>query len=248
MNSIVHPDGTIVEDPADPADRPYDLLNGCTNFGGHAWVAISSNSCSSEATGRSAGMVSLLISHGKNLIDDGLLQPYPGTEQPFSAEEIRQLLRKSAEDIDHSDNLEDLTMLALLQGFLAADGVPFASRRFPTQAGWDQYTGYGRPNAGQLLNVTQTTLPPEADLSGSLRWFDTVDPARTKKFEITGSAARGAHARQVQVAPRRGLRHPAARVPQGQAGQEQGGLQGEGARASGSPRPRRSSAASIRPR
>jgi hypothetical protein len=189
VNSIVHPDGTIVQEPEDPADRPYDLLNGCTNFGGRAWVAISSNSCSSEATGRAAGMVSLLISHGKNLMDDGALQPYPGTSQPFSAEEIRQLLRKSAEDIDRSANLDDLVMLPLLQDFLAAPGVPFASRHFPTQPGWDQYTGYGRPNAGDLLDVTATTIPPEADLSGSLRWFATVDPVRTKKFEITGSAA-----------------------------------------------------------
>jgi hypothetical protein len=188
VNSIVHPDGTIVEDPPVPADRPYDLLNGCTNFGGHAWVAISSNSCSSEATGRAAGLVSLLIAHGKNLIDQGLLQPYPGTDQPFSAEEIKQLLRRSAEDIDRSGDL-DLTMNALLQGLLSSPAVPFASKHFPTAPGWDQYTGYGRPNAGDLLDVAATTIPPEADLAGSLRWFDTVDPARTKKVEVRGSAA-----------------------------------------------------------
>src|SRR5262249_23494546 len=60
VNSIRNGDGTIVEE-----DDQFDILNGCTNFGGHAWVAISSTSCSSEATGRGAGLVRLLISQGK---------------------------------------------------------------------------------------------------------------------------------------------------------------------------------------
>jgi hypothetical protein len=184
VNSIVHEDGTIVEDAA------FDLVNGCTNHGGHAWVAISSNGCSSEATGRTAGLVSLLIAHGKNLMDRGELAPYPGTDRPFSAEEVRQLLRHSADDIDHSGNLA-LTMNALLRLLLSAPGlgIDFGSQRFPTAPGWDQFTGYGRPDAARLLAVTEETIPPEADLSGSLRWFDTVDPARTKKLEVTGSAA-----------------------------------------------------------
>jgi hypothetical protein len=190
VNSIVHPDGTIVEDGVEPI---WDLLNGCTNFGGHAWVAISSNSCSSEATGRAAGLVRLLVSHGKNLIDRGLLQPYPGTDKPFSAEEVRQLLRRSADDIDHTGDLA-LSMSPLLQTVLAAPAgnvppVPFGSERFPTAPGWDQYTGYGRPEAVRLLDVSADTIPPEADLSGSLRWFDTVDPVRTKRVDILGSAA-----------------------------------------------------------
>jgi hypothetical protein len=188
VNSIVHPDGTIVEDGDEPI---WDLLNGCTNFGGHAWVAISSNSCSSEATGRAAGLVRLLISHGKNLMDQGLLQPYPGTDKPFSAEEVRQLLRRSAEDIDHSGDLA-LSMFGLLQFYLSAadntPSVPFGSERFPTAPGWDQYTGYGRPEAVRLLDVGADTIPPEADLSGSLRWFDSVDPQRTKRVDVVGSA------------------------------------------------------------
>jgi len=191
VNSIVHPDGTIVEDGAEPI---WDLLNGCTNYGGHAWVAISSNSCSSEATGRGAGLVRLLISHGKNLMDRGLLQPYPGTDKPFSAEEVRQLLRRSADDIDHSGEDPSLPMNGLLQSVLAAPPgnvppVPFGSERFPTAPGWDQYTGYGRPEAVRLLDVSSDTIPPEADLSGNLRWFDTVDPARTKRIDVLGSAA-----------------------------------------------------------
>ncbi len=185
VNSIVHGDGTIVVE-----EDQYDLLNGCTNYGGRAWVAISSNSCSSEATGRAAGMVSLLIAHGRNLMDRGLLSPYPGTDRPFSAEEVRQLLRRSADDIDHTGDLE-LTMFGLLANRLSAPdlGIFYGSKRFPTAPGWDLYTGYGRPDTVALLDVASATIPPEADLSGSLRWFDTVDPERTPKFDVTGSAA-----------------------------------------------------------
>jgi len=41
VNSIVQQDGTIV------TDEVNDLVNGCTNHGARAWVAISSDSCSS---------------------------------------------------------------------------------------------------------------------------------------------------------------------------------------------------------
>ncbi len=186
VNSIVHGDGVIVRQK-----RTYDLLNGCTNFGGRAWVSISSNGCSSEATARAGGLVALLVSRGKNLIDQGKLDPYPGLATPFSAEEIRQLLRESAKDIDHEGNLDDLTMLGPLQRLLSApaEGLAFESTRFPTQAGWDQYTGYGRPDALRLLLFDPERIPPEADLSGSLEWFDTVDPARSPEVAVTGSAA-----------------------------------------------------------
>lgn len=186
MNSIVHGDGTIVEQT-----DVYDLMNGCTNYGGKAWVAISSNSCSSEATGRGAGLAALLVSHGRNLVDAHVIPPYPGLDAPFSAEEVRQLFRRAAQDVDHEADLDDLTMDGLLQGFLSAPplGLFFGSRRFPTQAGWDQYTGYGRPDAPRLLDVTEETIPPEADLTGSLHWFDTVDPTRTPRVLVRGSAA-----------------------------------------------------------
>jgi len=186
VNSIVHGDGVVVRQK-----RTYDLLNGCTNFGGRAWVAISSDSCSSEATARASGLVALLVSRGKNLIDRGRLAPYPGLSTPFSAEEIRQLLRESAKDIDHEGELDDLTMLGPLSRLLSApaDGLVFESKRFPTQEGWDQYTGYGRPDALRLLRFDPGRIPPEADLSGSLAWFATVDPARSPEVEVRGSAA-----------------------------------------------------------
>lgn len=186
VNSVVHGDGTIVQE-----EDVYDLVNGCTNFGGHAWVAIPSNGCSSEATGRASGLALLLVSHGRNLMDRGLLEPYPGLDTPFSAEEIRQLFRRSARDVDHSDDLEDLTIFPLLGDVLSGmlPEFAFGSRRFPTQSDWDAYTGYGRPDAPALLDVTAETLPPEADLTSDLAWFDIVDPVATPSLPVHGSAA-----------------------------------------------------------
>lgn len=187
VNSIRNGDDTLV-----PAEREFTLLNGCTNYGGKAWVAISSTACSSEATGRAAGLVALLVSHGKNLLDQNLLEPYPGSHRPFSAEEIRQLLRASAQDIDRSNDppLPPSFLVELaLSGPLSPETV-FRSTRFPTQAGWDQYTGYGRPDARRLLELASASIPPEADLTGSLRWFDTLDPTRLEEpVAIVGSAA-----------------------------------------------------------
>ncbi len=184
VNSIRNGDGLIVEQT-----DTYDILNGCTNYGGHAWVAISSTSCSSEAVGRASGMAALLVSHGKNLIDRGELSPYPGLDAPFSAEEIRQIFRMAADDIDHSGE-DDLTPFQLLTLLLSSfdDGLVFDSLRFPTRPGFDQYTGFGRANARAMLEVTEETIPPEADLSLDLPWFATVDPVRSPALPIHGSA------------------------------------------------------------
>jgi hypothetical protein len=188
VNSIRDGDGTIAE-AADP--QSYDLLNGCTNYGGRAWTAISSASCSSEATGRGAGLALLLVSHGKNLVDAGLIDAWdPARGVPFSAEEVRQLFRASAQDIDHSGDLE-LLMDPLIQGFLSGptSELAFGSSRYPTQEGWDQYTGFGRPDAVRLLEQVEEGIPPEADLSGGPDWFAVIDPARTPKVRLRASAS-----------------------------------------------------------
>jgi len=191
VNSIRDADGTFASSVIGGV-TDYTVQNGCTNHGGRAWVAISSTSCSSEATGRSAGMTLLIVSHGRNLIDRGLLAPYPGLDKPFSVEEIRQLFRLAAQDIDHSvlPPLPPGSLGAVVSGLLGAPGFPFGSYWFPTQAGWDQYTGWGRPDLAQLLAaISAGNIPPEADLTGSLAWFDTIDPVRTPSVDVVGSAA-----------------------------------------------------------
>ncbi|HXK59475.1 MAG TPA: FG-GAP-like repeat-containing protein [Acidobacteriota bacterium] len=178
VNSIRNGDGAIIQNTND-----YTILNGCTNYGPNAWISIPSTGCSSEAVGRASGLTALLISHAKNLVDRGRMQPYPGLSAPLSAQEIRQLLRQSSQDINHSAD-PDLDMPFLLWAILR----DFDSEHFPTQAGWDQYTGYGRPNAVTLLTLLPDKIPPEADLSGGLDWFATVDPSRTSQVPIIGSA------------------------------------------------------------
>jgi len=187
VNSIRNGDGTFIAQTGD-----YTILNGCTNYGGRAWVTISSASCSSEATGKAAGLTALLISYGKDLIDRGLLQPYPGLSAPFSAEEVRQIFRSSADDINQSANLElPLTPIgSIISSLLSSPpAFVFSSQDYPTQAGWDEFTGFGRPDATKLLAISPNTIPPEADLSGSVEWFDTIDPHRTPKVAIVGSVA-----------------------------------------------------------
>ncbi len=189
VNSVRNGDGTFLA----AAPNGFELLNGCTNFGGKAWVAIPSTACSSEATGRAGGLTALLISHAKNQIDRGLFEPYPGLATPFSAEEVRQLLRAAARDVDFSESPSLVPALAgnIVAGLLSAPdlGLFFGTSRFPTQPGWDQFTGHGRPAGRTLLElVTPTTIPPEVDLSGGPSWFDVIDPVATPNVALIGSA------------------------------------------------------------
>lgn len=189
VNSVRNGDGTFLAANA----NGFELLNGCTNFGGKAWVAIPSAACSSEATSRAGGLTALLVSHARNQIDRGLFEPYPGLGTPFSAEEVRQLLRESARDVDYSTDPSLVPALAgnLVGTLLSAPdlGLFFGTSRFPTQPGWDQFTGYGRPDGRALLDlVTPTTIPPEVDLFGGPSWFDVIDPVATPNVALVGSA------------------------------------------------------------
>jgi hypothetical protein len=84
-------------------------LNGCTNFGSRIDVAVESNSCSSEATGKSAGVVGLIYSAALNacgaplyghcatgsghaLHAAGDCKRVDGSACPITANEVRQLL------------------------------------------------------------------------------------------------------------------------------------------------------------
>jgi hypothetical protein len=157
----------------------YLYLNGCTNYGGNIAVAISSSSCSSEATGRASGIAGLLISAALDQVDAGHLVPRrvdaTGAVHPLSATEVRELMTMTADDIDFSAN--------------RAVSFVFASDRYASQPGWDQYFGYGRANARQAVAaVANAAIPPETDLLEP-EWWQTLDPVRSKTVAITGSAA-----------------------------------------------------------
>ena len=143
-----------VRDTSSP--RSYLALNGCTNYGGRTFLSIPSSSCSSEATGIMSGVAGLVISEAR---DRGLT---------LSTNEILQLVRASADDIDFSTpNSVDPA-----NDFLGGSTVRYSSRK-----GWDATHGYGRLNAYELVKaVRDVRIPPEADLS-SPKWFSVL-PAR----------------------------------------------------------------------
>jgi Subtilase family len=76
----------------------YLQLNGCTNFSTKITVSVPSSSCSSEATGKGAGVAGLIYSAALNGIAAGKLKPAPdcrrvdGSPCPITANEVRQLM------------------------------------------------------------------------------------------------------------------------------------------------------------
>jgi hypothetical protein len=186
--------------------RSYLYLNGCTNYGAHITLAVPSLSCSSEATGLSSGMAGLVVSAAQNAIDRGMLERYPRDDGspatfPLSAEEIKQVLIQTADDINF-DARDDVTP-RLPQNY-GTFFLPWPSERFHSIAGFDQYFGYGRVNADRaVLRVASGQIPPEAAIE-SPAWFDVIDPQAATTLTIAGRVAanRAASYRYVvEVAP-----------------------------------------------
>ena len=150
----------------DQAAVPYSWLHllGCTNFGGYSFVSIPAVRCSSESAGRSAGVSGLLVSAAKNAIERGHMTRYirdDGTQAafPLSAEEMKQLWRLAADDIDFTSPCPDhsfciepppdvVTPIAPPNNYVI--NLP-ASVRYQAVRGWDYFTGYGRENAYRLV-------------------------------------------------------------------------------------------------
>ena len=172
----------------------YLYLNGCTNYGGHIAVTVPSSSCSSEATGKSAGMAALIISAALNAIDQGTLASYRrdnGSSAPFplSADEVKQLLTSTADDINF-DARTDVSP-PLPQSYTTVTPFPGVkhSERFHSIAGWDQYFGYGRFNANRAVRaVAAGQIPPEVSIE-SPAWFDVINPESTPVLPIHGRVA-----------------------------------------------------------
>lgn len=167
INSVVKffDEGGIVQTP-----HSYLYLNGCTNYNGHIAVSVPSSACSSEATGLSSGYAGLVYSAALNAIDQGALQPYPGSDgrYPLSAEEVKQIFTRTADDI----NFDAWESPMLPQNYFTdvpVPGVQQTSSRYPSIEGFDQYFGYGRINANAAVRrVLSGQIPPEASISTPL--------------------------------------------------------------------------------
>lgn len=76
----------------------YLQLNGCTNFGTRIILSVPSSSCSSEATGKSAGVAGLIISAAENAVAQHRLKRsadcrrVDGSRCVITANEVRQLM------------------------------------------------------------------------------------------------------------------------------------------------------------
>jgi hypothetical protein len=128
----------------------------CTNYGGHGALSVSGTSCASEATGRMAGIAGLVYSMGLSL----------PTPLNLSAEEVMQVLKMSADDVDVPESrvVNPDTGLA-----------PF----FESKPGWDQRFNYGRTNAFKAVTmVKEGRIPPEVDIV-SPTWYQPIYANRT---------------------------------------------------------------------
>ena len=176
------------------APNSWLFLNGCTNFGGNLQVSVSATSCSSEATGRSSGIAGLIVSAGRDAVDAATLT------SPLSANEIRQIITRTADDI----NFDVPGGPAGTPPSTGGRAVAFPdTSRYATQAGFDQFTGYGRINAhSAVARVLAGQIPPEADVAKPV-WFQLLDPQRDGPFTVEGrlAAARspGGYKYRVQI-------------------------------------------------
>ncbi len=164
--------------PTEP--NSWLFLNGCTNFGGNLQVSVSATSCSSEATGRSSGIAGLIVSAGRDAVDAGTLT------SPLTANEIRQVITRTADDI----NFDVPGGPAGTPPSTGGRAVAFPdTSRYATQAGFDQFTGYGRINAhNAVAQVLAGQIPPEADVTKPV-WFQLLDPQRDGPFTVEGRLA-----------------------------------------------------------
>jgi hypothetical protein len=176
VNSVTKYDETFTPQP-----RSYLQFNGCTNFMSKVTVAVPSSSCSSEATGRSAGIVGLAYS----------LARAEGVR--VSPNQMRQLFQGTADDVDFADveskcpapNCTDPNLNAPSR---RVDVSPLVDTKpYPARGGQDEFYGYGRLNAFGLLDaIKRHRLPAEASIE-SPDWWDQVDPSRA--IDIRGDVA-----------------------------------------------------------
>lgn len=170
VHAIVH-DG-----PNEFESTTFLNFNNCTNYGGHLVLSTPGESCSSEATGNTAGHVGLVMSYfaqEKARARGTGRAPY--FEAPLTTEEVYRALVVSAEDIDVDGAEEDAAANAL--------------RKYPSNEGWDLHFGHGRNDVRASLElIRDQRIPPEANISRPL-WFQVYDPGTTPSFEVRASVS-----------------------------------------------------------
>ncbi len=142
-------------------------FNNCSNYGAQLALSVAGSACSSEATGKSAGMAGLIYSEALATS----LSP------ALSSEEVRQLLVETA-DVIYVPEAQP-------------SSANYDPTIYPSLPGWSQRFGYGRTNARSAVQwVHDGKIPPEVDIT-SPRWFTVLNPGRPadQTLTITGSIA-----------------------------------------------------------
>jgi hypothetical protein len=201
QEDVPFPPGEETPLPQRPAPGlSYLEFNGCTNFNAKITLAIPSVSCSSDATGRAAGMAGLVYSAALNAAEAGALEPHPTCERVggepclLSANEVRQAMASGTlGGVEQADDVR----------FTGPEGAPeprctpatpectspfeavahltdlrpvFPPRSYPARDGHDQFYGYGRVNMRKAVERTQEgTVFPEAEIEAP-DWYAFVDP------------------------------------------------------------------------
>ena len=171
----------------------YLYLNGCTNYGANIAVSVESASCSSEATGKAAGIVGLAESAARDAVSKGIITNYPGLTSasgapvPLSANELKQLVTMGANSVNFANSAGAFP--SNNYNVTTNPGYSFMppTSRYPSQAGYNIYFGYGRINASTIVSrISQGLIPPEAELY-SPSWFQPFSPNQT--LQVTGRVA-----------------------------------------------------------
>jgi hypothetical protein len=150
---------TSTEDSLLPMARSYLAINGCTNIGRGTWVSVPSNGCSSEATGRAAGIVGLVESAARAAD----IPRHPANRGPnrLAPDEVAQVLRLTADDVDFA-TANDVDPA---DNFDSGPGTT----RYRTVPGWDMATGFGRINAYEAVrSVAERSVPPAVLITSPL--------------------------------------------------------------------------------
>ena len=200
VNSVTHDD---TFDAAPGLPRSYLQFNGCTNFSSRITLAIPSVSCSSDATGRGAGMAGLVYSAAYNagLPGHPSCRRTDGSACVITPNEVRQLMASGtvngttqADDVDFSDaELPCSPLTDCTDPFVSAPPsrtTPYAGTSYPARGGHDQFYGYGRVNMFRAVSVLPA-VPPEVEVT-SPEWYEQIDATKAS-FTVHGEVyARGA--------------------------------------------------------
>ena len=216
VNSVTH------ESSFSPPSYLY--LNGCTNVGANISVSVESTSCSSEATGKTGGIVGLAESAAAVALADHTISAYPGLHTAsgapvaLSADEITQLVTMSADDIDFD---KAAPPNGPPHNTAVSTGLPLVStQRDPTDKGFDPTSGYGRIDAARLVQwIASGRIPPQAEVDG-LPWYQVLSPSQSVTLSgVMGTTRSPSWHYEVQVAAGETPRRSAWRVVSSGTGQ-----------------------------